>query len=847
MVKLRGNLTDKMEANPGKVHFRRWKAMSIGSRISLVVLILIVMIAVFANILAPHNPLEIFTARQAPDAQFLFGTDDKGRDVLSRMMYGARYSLIIGLGATAFALVCGSIIGAVAAVARKWVSEVIMRILDVIMSFPGIALAATFVLVFGNSVPSLIFAIGFLYIPQIARIVRANVVSEYNQDYVRAVVVSGARAPWILVKHVIRNCIAPVMVFTIVLVADAIVFEASLSFISAGIPEPTPTWGNILSDARGGVLAGRWWQALFPGLAIMITVLCLNILSEGITDAMAAAPKAPVKADDAAVRANREADKLVADPTLAYAAQAEMLEQRLSELQAIEKTRTDRFEARTDVPPILEVKDLCIKFPRHGDVNVVDHVSFVVRPRQTMGLVGESGCGKSITSLTIMGLLDPKAKVSGEILYDGQNLLNMDQKQMNALRGREIAMIYQDALSSLNPSMLIKAQMKQLTKRGGTRTAEELLELVGLDPKRTLDSYPHELSGGQRQRVLIAMALTRDPKLIIADEPTTALDVTVQKQVIDLLNKLQKELGFAMVFVSHDLALVAEVANSITVMYAGQVVEQGPVSDILCHPVHEYTRGLLGSVLSIEAGGTRLHQVPGSVPSPKDFPEGDRCSSACPTPTTTTPSCPTASSSASASNRTSQEVPSYERAGTRERGRPARNGSGRTHPHHLPRRHPSDVQNAHGLHPASEQGAGRARPHPQAHARRNLGHRGRIRLRQVHHGQRDVRFATAHVGQGVLQGRGRDEALGCAAPSHRPRDLGGVPGSGHGAERAHERARPADGSARGAQGGRQDVPRAPRARPHRDGGPAELRAGCPAGPAFRRPAPARGHRARPVA
>ena len=624
MVKLRGNLTDKMEANPGKVHFRRWKAMSIGSRISLVVLILIVMIAVFANILAPHNPLEIFTARQAPDAQFLFGTDDKGRDVLSRMMYGARYSLIIGLGATAFALVCGSIIGAVAAVARKWVSEVIMRILDVIMSFPGIALAATFVLVFGNSVPSLIFAIGFLYIPQIARIVRANVVSEYNQDYVRAVVVSGARAPWILVKHVIRNCIAPVMVFTIVLVADAIVFEASLSFISAGIPEPTPTWGNILSDARGGVLAGRWWQALFPGLAIMITVLCLNILSEGITDAMAAAPKAPVKADDAAVRANREADKLVADPTLAYAAQAEMLEQRLSELQAIEKTRTDRFEARTDVPPILEVKDLCIKFPRHGDVNVVDHVSFVVRPRQTMGLVGESGCGKSITSLTIMGLLDPKAKVSGEILYDGQNLLNMDQKQMNALRGREIAMIYQDALSSLNPSMLIKAQMKQLTKRGGTRTAEELLELVGLDPKRTLDSYPHELSGGQRQRVLIAMALTRDPKLIIADEPTTALDVTVQKQVIDLLNKLQKELGFAMVFVSHDLALVAEVANSITVMYAGPVVEQGPVSDILCHPVHEYTRGLLGSVLSIEAGGTRLHQVPGSVPSPKDFPEGDR-------------------------------------------------------------------------------------------------------------------------------------------------------------------------------------------------------------------------------
>ena len=624
MVQLRGNLTKKMEDNAGKVRVRHLKAMTVGSRISLIVLLLVAMIAVLANIIAPHDPYEIFTARMAPDSQFLFGTDDKGRDVLSRMMYGARYSLVIGLGATAFALVAGSIVGAIAAVSRKWVSEVIMRICDIIMSFPGIALAATFVLSFGASIPSLIFAIGFLYIPQLARIVRANIVSEYGQDYVRAVIVSGARAPWILMKHVVRNCLAPVMVFTIVLVADAIVFEASLSFISAGIPEPTPTWGNILADARNGVLSGRWWQALFPGLAIMITVLCLNILSEGITDAMAAAPKAPVAADDAALNGEREADRLVADPTLAYKAQAAELERRLATLREVETKRTDRFPAHTDVPPILEVKDLCIKFPRHGDVNVVDHVSFVVRPRQTMGLVGESGCGKSITSLTIMGLLDPKAQISGQIMYNGQNLLDLNQKQMNALRGREIAMIYQDALSSLNPSMLIKAQMKQLTKRGGTRSAEELLELVGLDPKRTLDSYPHELSGGQRQRVLIAMALTRDPKLVIADEPTTALDVTVQKQVVDLLNRLQKELGFAMVFVSHDLALVAEVANSITVMYAGQVVEQGPVKDILCSPIHEYTRGLLGSVLSIEAGTGRLHQVPGSVPSPKDFPEGDR-------------------------------------------------------------------------------------------------------------------------------------------------------------------------------------------------------------------------------
>ena len=631
---LHEGLTRKMEQNAGKVRFRRWKNMTVPARIACILLLFVVLVAIVAIFWTPCDPYIDGPLNQAPSAEHPFGTDNKGRDVLSRMMIGARTSLVIGLGATAFALFFGSIFGSIAAVSRKWVSEVIMRIMDIIMSFPGIALAATLVIVFGQNLPTLVFAIGFLYIPQLARIVRANVVSEYGQDYVRAVIVSGARAPWILIKHVMRNCAAPVMVFTIVLVADAIVFEASLSFLSAGIPEPAATWGNVLASARQGVMLGYWWPALFPGLAIIITVLSLNILSEGITDAMAA-PKAVIKPSDSDLNAEREADRLVSDPKLAYKAQAASLQARLDQLKSVELQRKDRFAAHYETVPILEVKDLCIKFPRHGDVNVVDHVSFEVRPRQTMGLVGESGCGKSITSLTIMGLLDKKAQISGQILYNGENLLDLSEKDMNALRGHEISMVYQDALSSLNPSMLIRAQMKQLTKRGGTRTAEELLELVGLDPKRTLDSYPHELSGGQRQRVLIAMALTRDPKLIIADEPTTALDVTVQKQVVDLLNKLQKELGFAMVFVSHDLALVAEVANSITVMYAGQVVEQGSVNDILTNPIHEYTRGLLGSVLSIEAGGSanlaggadtasRLHQIPGSVPSPKDFPEGDR-------------------------------------------------------------------------------------------------------------------------------------------------------------------------------------------------------------------------------
>lgn len=628
MVKIREEQTEKLEEAASKgMKFGGFKNMKLSSKISLVLLVLVALTAILAPVIAPHDPLEIFTARQAPGDGFLFGTDDKGRDILSRMLYGGRYSLVIGFGATLFALFFGSIIGAIAAVARKSISEVIMRLLDIIMSVPGIALAAVLVLILGNSVPAIIFSIGFMYTPQIARIVRANIVSEYGEDYVRAVIVSGAQAPWILIKHVLRNCIAPIMVFTVTLVADAIIFEASLTFIGAGITEPTATWGNILADARGGVLAGRWWQALFPGIAIMVTCLALNILSEGLTDAMAAKPGAMVATDDEDAESRRADDILASDPVRAYAEQAESLNRRLAALREVELKRTDRHVPDMSVPPLLQVKNLSINFDHHGDVNVVDNVSFDVRPGQCMALVGESGCGKSITTKVIMSLTDADEHMTGEVLFDGQDLLKLTKEEHRQLLGHEIAMVYQDALSSLNPSMLISTQMKQLTSRGGTRSAEELLELVGLDPKRTLESYPHELSGGQRQRVLIAMALTRDPKLVICDEPTTALDVTVQKQVIKLLNDLQSQLGFAMIFVSHDLALVAEVASEITVMYAGQVIEQAPTKELLTNPIHEYTRGLLGSVLSIEEGakdGTRLHQVPGSVPSPQDFPKGDR-------------------------------------------------------------------------------------------------------------------------------------------------------------------------------------------------------------------------------
>ena len=659
---------------PGQ-RFQGWKALPTGSRIAVVVLGLIALVALLAPLVAPYSPKATGLAAGqsttyiegigevtssdpvvAPSLSYLFGTDATGRDIFSRAVYGGRVSLVVGLSATGLALAVAAVLGAVAATARKWISETLMRVLDVVMSFPGIALAAVLVSAMSTRLPILpviIISIAILYVPQLTRVVRANIISQFGEDYVSASKVMGASVPWILAKHVARNCIAPIMVFATVLVADAIVFEASLSFIGTGIQSAnTPTWGNMLSEGKALLLSGHWWPTFFPGLLILITTLCLNILSEGLTDAMAS-PRIKVKVDvqaDEEAMETQEAWDDAADAVASHVrtAQGEVvrdrqdvssltgvsvpavedvpLAERLASLRVAELARRDRLVYRdSGEDPVLEVKDLSIAFPaQHGDVDIVDRVSFSVRPGETMGLVGESGCGKSITSMAVMGLLPPTARMRGQILFKGRNLLEMSPEEHNALRGHEMSMIYQDALSSLNPSMLIRSQMKQLTSRGGTRSAEELLELVGLDPVRTLRSYPHELSGGQRQRVLIAMALTRDPSLVIADEPTTALDVTVQKQVVDLLNELREKLGFAMVFVSHDLALVAKLAHRITVMYAGQVVEQAPTSELLTNPVHEYTRGLLGAVLSIESGSNRLHQVRGTVPSPSEFVDGDR-------------------------------------------------------------------------------------------------------------------------------------------------------------------------------------------------------------------------------
>ncbi|UBU12980.1 dipeptide/oligopeptide/nickel ABC transporter permease/ATP-binding protein [Nonomuraea gerenzanensis] len=609
---LRARLTSRL-SRPG-IHFTRLSPVTV---ISLAVLAAVALFAVLAPFLA-GDPLATGTPATPPGGEHWLGTDRAGRDVFARIAYGARSSLLIGLGATALAVLAGAVLGSLAATSRKAVNEGIMRVLDVIMAFPGIALAAVLVAVFGRNLPVLIGTIAFLYVPQLTRVVRANVLAQYGEDYVAAEKVIGAPRPHILIRHVAVNCAAPVMVFATVLVADAIIFEASLSFIGAGIQDPAPSWGNVLAYGRQIVLSGGWWATFFPGLAILVTVLALNLLAEGLTDAWAA-PRA----------ARRTPAAGAADVTPRPAA-AEV-DDALAKLALRTRERPSRVPPLSpQAEPLLSVEDLSIRFPqRYGDVPVVQGLSFDVRVGETLGLVGESGCGKSLTSLAIMGLLPRAAQVSGRIVYDSRDILQLTPRERRAISGPQIAMVYQDAMSSLNPSVLVGTQLRQLTRRGGTRTPEELLELVGLDPRRTPRSYPHELSGGQRQRVLIAMALSRNPRLLVADEPTTALDVTVQAQVVELLARLRDELGFAMVLVSHDLGLVGQLVHRIAVMYAGQLAEIGTTGSLFTGARHHYARNLLGSVLSLESGAKRLHQVPGVVPAPQNFGPGCRFAGRC--------------------------------------------------------------------------------------------------------------------------------------------------------------------------------------------------------------------------
>jgi oligopeptide/dipeptide ABC transporter ATP-binding protein len=288
---------------------------------------------------------------------------------------------------------------------------------------------------------------------------------------------------------------------------------------------------------------------------------------------------------------------------------------------------------------ILEVNDLRTYFhTREGVVKAVDGVDLSVKPGEVLGIVGESGCGKSVTSLSIMGLIPNPGKIeSGEILFKGEDLLEMSKKQIASLRGEHISMIFQQPTSSLNPVMRVGDQISEVyqihrntSKKVGKQQATAMLERVGIpDPKSRAASHPHEFSGGMAQRVMIAMALALEPELLIADEPTTALDVTIQAQILDLMRELQSESGTAVILITHDLGVIAEMADRVSVMYAGQIVEEGTVTELFANPKHPYTQGLIGSVPVLGRVMEELDVIPGVVPNLMNLGEGCRFADRC--------------------------------------------------------------------------------------------------------------------------------------------------------------------------------------------------------------------------
>ncbi|MFT4106247.1 MAG: ABC transporter ATP-binding protein [Lacrimispora sp.] len=291
---------------------------------------------------------------------------------------------------------------------------------------------------------------------------------------------------------------------------------------------------------------------------------------------------------------------------------------------------------------LLEVRELTTQFKtERGYLKAIDGVSFDVYKGEMLGIVGESGCGKSVTSQSILRLYDEKqlARYDGEVLFCGENLFDLSVRKMQDIRGEKISMVFQDALSSLNPVFTVGNQImesllihRKISKKEAKEKAVEMLRLVGIpDPERRFYQYPFELSGGMRQRVMIAVALACRPQILIADEPTTALDVTIQAQIMDLIVEMNQKLDMGVMLITHDLAVVAETCKRVIVMYLGQIVEEGPVEDIFDHPLHPYTQGLMSSIPKLDSEkGERLHQIKGTVPLLSQIPEGCRFAPRCP-------------------------------------------------------------------------------------------------------------------------------------------------------------------------------------------------------------------------
>ena len=603
----------KRKAKESQGEFARAARRFRKNPVAMTAFIFVVIVAVAGILypfLAPYDPNEQLGVApfSGPSGDHWFGTDGLGRDVFSRLLAGASVSLRFSVIVVATALIVALPIGLLSGYVGRWLDTLLMRIMEGIHSFPALVLAIAIVGILGPSLVNAGIAVAVAAIPGFARLIRAQALAVREEIFIDASRAIGTPTRRILWRHLFPNVLSPLIVQIAIVLGFALLAEAGLSYLGLGVQPPQASWGSMLRQATDSQLTNPW-GVLPPGIAIVLVVLAFNTIGEGLRTALGTS--APIRKHG-----------------------------RLG-LTAVDRAVTPEPKPTTTETgrgDLLVVDKLAVEVERaDGSVRILDDVSFSIAPGETLGLVGESGSGKSVTSLTIMRLLpSPPTKVTnGGIYFEGRDLLSLPFKEMSQIRGSEIAMVFQDPMASLNPAMTVAQQISQVVRwhEGVSRKVAEQrmyesLELVGI-PRRRAHSYPHEFSGGMRQRAVIAMALVCRPKLLIADEPTTALDVTIQAQVLELLRELRTELNMAMLFVTHDLGVVADICDRVAVMYAGQIVETADSRELFNHPRHPYTSGLLKAMPQRTEPRSPLYVIPGQVPQFSELGNGCRLASRC--------------------------------------------------------------------------------------------------------------------------------------------------------------------------------------------------------------------------
>lgn len=581
--------------------------------IGLAVFASLLLVAILAPVVAPHPPLEQHLGDNFKPPvwgadgtwRYPLGTDPLGRDLLSRLIYGARYSLVISISSVVLGGALGFVVGLVAGFFGRWTDTVLMRLGDVQLAFPFVLFAIAILAVSPNRTAwKIVLVLGLSSWVIYARVVRSRVLTEREKHYAWAARALGASRRRVLLRYIVPNVWQSVPLIGMLNLGFFVIVESLLSFLSLGLSPPTPSWGAILSDGRQYMLITPW-MAIFPGAAIIVTVLSINLAADGLADYV--------------------------DPKLRYGT---FRRRPLPPRQSV----SGEAPAPT---PLLSVRDLTTVFPT-GDatVHAVKGMSFDLERGQVLGVVGESGSGKSTLGLSIIQLLDAPGRVTeGEIVFRGQDLARIDNEAMGRIRGAKIGMIFQDPGASLNPVLTVGSQLRETLRRhrrlapaAALATARENLVTVGIgDPDRVLRAYPFQLSGGMQQRVMIALAMVSEPELLILDEPTSALDVTTQAQLLDELESVRTRFGTSILFITHDIALLANFADAILVMYAGQLCEIGPREEIVDRPRHPYTQALIGAVERTHAAGTdRLVAIPGDPPDPTTVAPGCPFAPRCP-------------------------------------------------------------------------------------------------------------------------------------------------------------------------------------------------------------------------